>query len=231
MSYPHSTMVNVEHIVMAVPSQRSFLILHGIENHRPPEHWQYWLAERLRAGGHHVRYPGLPDPDNPPLVDWTSALCENLAQWGVGERVVICHSLACLLWFHASVFVAPAERPHRLLLVSPPAAERVPEAGAEFRLGALDAASVRESVIDEIRIVASDNDPYNPSGAAALYAAPLGVEIDIVAGAGHITPADGYGPWHELEAWCHDPRQRLAIARAAASRSGALISGCGTAAG
>ena len=217
MNYPHSTWVIPQHSVMAVSSPRSFLILHGIENHRPPEHWQYWLAERLRAGGHHVSYPGLPDPDNPPLVDWTSALCENLARWGSGERVVICHSLACLLWFHASVFVTPAERPHRLLLVSPPAGEHVPEAGAEFRLGALDVTSVRDSVIDEIRVVASDNDPYNPYGAAALYATPLGVDLDIVAGAGHITPDDGYGPWPELEAWCHDPHQRLSSDRRSAA--------------
>ena len=209
MSYPHSTCVTRKHIVMTVSSPRSFLILHGIEHHRPPEHWQHWLAERLRADGHHVRYPGLPDPDNPSLVEWTSALCENLARWGGGERVVICHSLACLLWFHASVFVSPEERPHRLLLVSPPAPERVPDAGAEFRLGALDVTSVRDSVIDDIRIVASGNDPYNPSGAAALYATPLGVGLDVVEGAGHITPDDGYGPWPELAAWCHDPRQRL----------------------
>jgi hypothetical protein len=28
---------------------KSFLILHGHENHRPPGHWQFWLAAaRLR---------------------------------------------------------------------------------------------------------------------------------------------------------------------------------------
>ena len=26
----------------------SFLILHGIENHRPPEHWQFLLARAAR---------------------------------------------------------------------------------------------------------------------------------------------------------------------------------------
>ena len=30
---------------------RRFLVLHGWENHRPTDHWQYWLTERLRQRG------------------------------------------------------------------------------------------------------------------------------------------------------------------------------------
>jgi hypothetical protein len=28
---------------------RSFLILHGVENWRPGEHWNWWLAHEVRA--------------------------------------------------------------------------------------------------------------------------------------------------------------------------------------
>jgi uncharacterized protein len=188
-----------------MPLARSFLILHGIANHRPPEHWQHWLAQRLNADGHHVIYPALPDTDSPSLSAWIEALRGHLAATERTERVVVCHSLACLLWFHAAPLLTPAERANRLALVSPPASKRVPEAGASFRLDTFDTASVRRSVTDKIRVVASDNDPYNPDGAHALYARPLRADIDILPGAGHITPADGYGPWPQFKKWCHDP--------------------------
>ena len=113
--------------------------------------------------------------------------------------MVVCHSLACLLWFRTAGSLA---RIDRLPLVAPPASNRVPEAGASFRLGAFDAAAVRSSVRGEIRIACSDADPYNPEGAQAAYGTALGVTADVIAGAGHVTPESGYGPWPYAEAWC-----------------------------
>jgi serine hydrolase len=169
----------------------AFLILHGIENHRPPAHWQFWLAARLAEHGHDVLYPSLPRPDAPSYEDWLATLPRD-------PHTVICHSLACLLWLKS----APALTAERLLLVSPPASDRVPEAGASFRLQRFDPQAVRDSVRGEIRIVCSDADPYNPAGAQSMYATPLGLEADVIPGAGHITPADGYGPWPYAEEWC-----------------------------
>jgi len=180
----------------------TFLVLHGIANHRPPEHWQHWLADRLRADGYQVIYPELPDPDAPQLGRWLEALAGHLGDMeSGGERIVICHSLACLLWFHAasSLTSDPVER---LLLVSPPASACVPEAGASFRLDALDVQAVRASVSAGIQIVCSDADPYNPAGAQRLYGDPLGIRADVLTGAGHITPESGYGPWPAMEQWC-----------------------------
>src|ERR671936_218582 len=74
----------------------SFLILHGWQG-SGPEHWQTWLAGRLLSRGERVSYPELPDP---------------------GELVVLCHSMACILWLHhARRAEAPVER---VLLVAPP---------------------------------------------------------------------------------------------------------------
>ena len=78
-----------------------FLILHGVENHRPPEHWQFLLAAQLVEHGLEVRYPALPEPDAPELERWLATLEQELAALGGEQRVVVCHSLACLLWFHA----------------------------------------------------------------------------------------------------------------------------------
>src|SRR4051812_21023199 len=115
-----------------VVGRMGFLILHGIENHRPPEHWQFLLAADLVQAGYDVSYPSLPDPDAPDLGRWLDATARDLAQLRGTDRTVICHSLACLLWFHAAErnLWEPVDR---LLLVSPPASECVPNAGRSFR--------------------------------------------------------------------------------------------------
>jgi predicted alpha/beta hydrolase family esterase len=183
----------------------SFLILHGIENHRPPEHWQFLLAAQLVERGNEVRYPALPEPDAPQLEQWLSTLQLELAALRGKQRVVVCHSLACLLWFHAAQrgIGNPIDR---LLLVSPPASEHVPDGGASFRLDSFDADAVRASVNGDIAITCSDADPYNPTGAQSLYGDPLDVSATIVEGAGHITPETGFGPWPFATKWCLDGR-------------------------
>ncbi len=180
-------------------TEDAYLVLHGIENHRPPEHWQYWISDRLRAHGAQVSYPALPDPDSPRFEIWRSALRDHLGELDGRRRTVICHSLACLLWLGAAPDLEAAV--DRLLLVSPPAPELVPPAGASFRVS-IDAEAVRASVRGVLRIVSSDADPYNPVGADRLYGTALRCALDVIPGAGHITPEDGYGPWPALEAWC-----------------------------
>jgi uncharacterized protein len=97
---------------------RSFPILHGVENRRPAEHWQYDLAQRLRERREQVFYPQLADPDRPALAAWIEAIEAELGMMR-GERVVVCHSLACAAWFHLAA--AHEEPPaDRVLLVSPP---------------------------------------------------------------------------------------------------------------
>jgi predicted alpha/beta hydrolase family esterase len=184
----------------------SFLILHGIENHRPPEHWQFLLAAQLVERGYEVRYPALPEADEPELERWLSTLRAELAALRGQQRVVVCHSLACLLWFHAAErgIGSPVDR---LLLVSPPASAQVPDGGASFRLDSLDTDAVRSSVTGEIAIACSDADPYNPAGAQSLYGDPLAVTATIVEGAGHITPDSGFGPWPFAVEWCLDGGQ------------------------
>ena len=184
----------------------SFLILHGIEHHRPPEHWQFLLAAQLVERGHEVRYPALPEPDAPKLDQWLSVLEGELAALAGQQRVAVCHSLACLLWFHFARR-APRHTVDRLLLVSPRAPECVPDSGASFRLEWLDANMVRSSVDGEIAIACSDADPYNPAGAQSMYGDPLGVVATVIQGAGHITPDNGFGPWPFAVTWSLDSRQ------------------------
>jgi predicted alpha/beta hydrolase family esterase len=190
---------------------RSFLLLHGLFNHRPPEHWQHWLAGELRATGEQVVYPQLPDPDAPSFDAWRGALHDALAALDGGEQIVACHSLSCLLWLRTA-----AERPSdapplvdRLLLVAPPSAAQVPPEGADFLLSPRDGDAVRRSVAGTIRVVHSDDDPYDPDGAGAAIAAAAGAQADLLLRAGHVNPDSGYGPWPSVLAWCRDPATRL----------------------
>ncbi len=188
----------------------TILLLHGIANTRPPEHWQFWLAGQLVDRGQHVAYPQLPNPDDPRLEQWRAVLLEHVAATG-GQCVVICHSLSCLLWLHAADAVAELGGVERLLFVAPPASEAVPPAGAEFRIAAVDGDAVRSSVRGGIHIACSDNDPYDPSGAAATLARALGATRHLMPGAAHINPDAGYGRWPAVLAWCTDAGAPLTV--------------------
>jgi predicted alpha/beta hydrolase family esterase len=177
-----------------------FLILHGYEG-SGPGHWQHWLATRLGAAGEEVSFPELPDPDAPDLPAWRDALDAELAALPV-PPVVVCHSLACLLWLHHAD--AGGRAVERVLLAAPPSEAGAPEVLAAFfpawaERDALDAAAPAGT-----RLVCADDDPFCPEGAAALYGRPLGLPTDLIAGGGHLNPDAGLGPWPAIEAWCRE---------------------------
>jgi predicted alpha/beta hydrolase family esterase len=170
------------------------LILHGWQGNTG-DHWQTWLAERLRAD-YDVRYPELPDADDPSPRAWDAALRDELAAAG-NDPVLVCHSLACALWLRA---VAGGAHAGRVLLVAPPAPDSVhPEVARFFPTGA-DAAAVAAAA-GETRLVCADDDPYCPGGAARIYGEPLALDADVIRGSGHLNTDAGYGPWPDVEAW------------------------------
>ena len=174
-------------------SARTFLILHGLGG-SGLGHWQTWLAARLRANTERVAYPDLPDADLPSLHAWRAALQGELEAVPEGELIVLCHSLACLLWLH-HVGDGGAQA-DRVLLVAPPSESAgVPQIAGFFPVP-LPALS------DGARLVCADDDPYCPEGADTLYGAPLGIPLDVIPGGGHLNPEAGYGPWPAVEAWC-----------------------------
>ncbi len=190
-------------------SGRRFLVLHGWQNRRPQEHWQWQLVEALRCAGEQVLYPQLPGPDRPSLTDWTDLLRAELAQLGTAERVVVAHSLAVALWLHAASELSPPERVDRVLLVSPPSPlvlGRHPDVAA-FAQPRPDAAAVAAAA-GSTRLVCSDDDPYCPETAPVAYA-DLAVDTDIIPGGQHLDPEAGYGVWPSAIAWCLDPTVRL----------------------
>ena len=174
----------------------SFLILHGLEG-SGPDHWQSWLASRLRDRGERVSYPHLPDPLDPHPADWVRALDAELAT--LDTPVVLCHSLACLLWLR---FVARpnAERlASRVLLVAPPWRDDLEPVARFLDHGARSRDLTRAA--GETLIVCSDDDPYCPPGAVETYAEPLGIPAHVMPGAGHVNTDAGFGEWPAVETW------------------------------
>jgi predicted alpha/beta hydrolase family esterase len=183
---------------------RRFLVLHGWPNRRPRQHWQWQLTEALRREREQVLYPQLPDPDAPSRSLWTEVLRAELAQLGAGERVVVAHSLSALLWLHATALLGPDERVDRVLLVAPPAPSVVAGFADVREFADLEPDGVAvTSAAGSTRIVAGDDDPYCPAGAADEFA-HLGVQVDLLHGQGHLDPDAGYGAWPGVLRWCLD---------------------------
>jgi predicted alpha/beta hydrolase family esterase len=179
---------------------RRFLVLHGWENRRPTDHWQFWLTQRLRRRGEQVLYPQLPTPDDPRLDEWLEVLDGELRMLGDGERIVIAHSLGCLLWLrHAARFAH--EPVDRLLLVCPASASALPAVLGPFFPVPGDAAALAASVNQRPELVCTDADTWCPEGAATVFGERLGMDVHVIPGGGHLAADDGYGAWPAVERW------------------------------
>ncbi len=184
------------------------LILHGFQNHRPVGHWHRLLTEQLRAAGTQVVYPQLPVPDDPVLADWLEVLGTELALLGDParvERVVVAHSLGCILWLHACARGLVGAPVDRVLLVAPPGPDETAEKIPAFAPVASPTTEQLAAAAGTTRLVCSDADPWCAVGAVAAYATPLGIDVDVLPGAGHLTIDDGYGPWPAVRRWIDDP--------------------------
>lgn len=183
---------------------RTFLILHGWLNHRPPGHWQYELARELEALGEDVRYPQLPNADAPAKDEWLAKLAEVRGTIPTqNEKIVIAHSLGAILWLHGVAELGL--HADRVLLVAPP--------GPSF----LKNDSPLRSFLplpDGIdgsswRLVCSDADPHCIEEPAEYFGTKYDCDVDLIPGAGHLALSDGYGKWPSVLAWALDPKVRL----------------------
>jgi len=144
-----------------------------------------------------VSYPELPDAYDPQPDRWLAALQRELAALE-GERIVLCHSLACLLWLLNARAGATAVA-DRVLLVAPPCTDEV-DAVVRFRADGVTAEHVRVAA-RSTRMLCSDADPYCPAGAPAIFGEPLELDYSVIRGGGHLNTDAGYGPWPDVEAW------------------------------
>ena len=194
---------------MTASPTRRFLVLHGWTNRRERGHWHRELVDELRASGEQVLYPQLPGTDAPTLASWTDVLRAELDMLGGGERVVVAHSLATMLWLHATALLTGAERVDRVLLVAPPSPRQLAlhDETAEFSRVKLDPVPLARAA-RSTRMVYGVGDEWAPEGADVAFA-QLGLDCDRIPGGAHLNPDSGYGRWPSMAAWCRDPATRL----------------------
>ena len=120
---------------------------------------------------------------------------------GDGERVVLCHSLGCLLWLRYAATARESDLIDRLLLVCPPGPSALPGPLGTFFPAAGDRDALARSVRRRPELVCTDADPWCAQGAAQTYGAALDVDVHVVPGGGHLAVDDGFGPWPAVERW------------------------------
>lgn len=159
------------------------LILHGLGGSDYP-HWQAHLAADLIKQDTPVSFPHLPNRDNPTLEEWKGFLKQEIEHFK--PTIVVCHSLANLLWFH--VCEELNIQLDKLMLVAPVRNEMLEDAKTFFPYPI-----VKDLKANEIIMAASTNDPYMNVEEAIRLQSKLRVGMKLLDEAGHINAASGYG--------------------------------------
>jgi len=161
------------------------LILHGWGGSDFP-HWQSHLAMQLIQNNYTVSFPALPNKDNPKLDDWLEYLKVEMEHFK--PNIVVCHSLANILWFHYlnRFDIKPIEK---LMLVSPVSPNcKIEELKTFFPY------QVPESLkAKKIIMASSDNDPYMNIDEVYLLKDILGISLKVIENGGHINTQSGFG--------------------------------------
>jgi predicted alpha/beta hydrolase family esterase len=179
------------------------VIVHGYDG-SGPGHWQRWLESELSRRGAPVLFPDLPDPSAPEKDVWVAALAAIVAAPGHAPVTFVCHSLGCWAVDHLL-----AERGgtgvHAALLVAPPSPFLVFEPADSF-LPPPRRPQAWAPLAARTLVVGSDNDDYTTAEEVEDIARSLGVAHHIIADAGHVNVAAGYGPWPFALEWLRTVR-------------------------
>ncbi len=159
------------------------LILHGLGGSDFP-HWQAHLAADLIKQNSAVSFPHLPNRDNPDLNEWKKVLKQEIEHFK--PTIIVCHSLANLLWFHTCEELDIEL--DKLMLVAP-VRDRQLEAASSF----FPYPIAKDLKAKEVIMAASTNDPYMNVEEAIRLQSRLKVGMKILDDAGHVNADSGYG--------------------------------------
>ena len=133
----------------------TILILHGWKGSEAG-HWQSWLASELSLAGANVYFPELPSKEIPCLKDWVAVVYRYFLTRRID--VVVCHSLANLLWLHL-IDRHPDVTCKKLLMVAPCSMRRpLPHAKSFFPPPRVHLAGHSAHIL----LVLSNDDPFCP---------------------------------------------------------------------
>lgn len=160
------------------------LILHGLNGSDFP-HWQAQLASDLIKENYIVSFPAFPTRDNPKLDEWKSFLKQELNHFK--PDIVVCHSLANILWFHTCGELEI--KLDKLMLVAPVSSTNTMLEDKSF----FPYPTPKDLKAREIIMAASTNDPYMSIEEAIRLQSKLNIGMKIMENAGHINTASGFG--------------------------------------
>jgi uncharacterized protein len=166
---------------------KKVLLLHGWGGSNNP-HWQSWLAGEIAKEYGCVSFLKFSDFDFPLLEVWRKELLEHLEDFK--PDIVICHSLANILWFHLCNDEKLKEV-ETLFLVAPPSLDcKIEELQSFFPLQTPQNLYAKNTLL-----VTSTNDPYLSVDEAKKLQKSLNIEMKVVENGGHINADSGYGQW------------------------------------
>jgi predicted alpha/beta hydrolase family esterase len=167
-------------------NQTKILILHGWQG-SPKSHWQSILYQDLKKDSFEVLFPTLPDKDNPTLDIWIQSL-DNIMQTFKPD-IIVCHSLANILWFHYLNMGKMKYTLKKLMLVSP-----VSPRCAIKEISTFFPYTVPLDLKASNKIMASsDNDPYITIDELYELSNKLEIGLKILENGKHINEKSGYG--------------------------------------
>jgi hypothetical protein len=167
--------------------KKRVLILHGWGGSSYP-HWQAHLEkDLLENGSYEVHFPILPNKDNPTLQEWLLTLDFEINTFK--PEIIVCHSLANILWFHYINNNKMRYNLEKLMLVSPVSKScKIPELSSFFPY------ELPKDLKSNLSIMASsDNDPYITIDELYSMSNELSIGLKVLENAGHINEASGYG--------------------------------------
>lgn len=162
---------------------RRVLILHGLSGSSYP-HWQAHLAMDLIKEDFVVSFPELPNKNCPDLKMWKEFVKKEIEYFK--PNIVVCHSLANILWFHLCEELDISL--DKLMLVAPVRNEELKEARSFFPYPIPTDLKSREIIM-----AASTNDPYMTIEEAISLQTKLNIGMKIMENAGHINASAGFG--------------------------------------
>jgi hypothetical protein len=158
-------------------------------------HWQSWLAGELAKNYGKVSFLRFSNFELPDKGTWRDELIQEIDDFK--PDIVICHSIANILWFHIcnelstsynSIDVEPIEK---LYLVVPPSLScDIPELSSFYPCQIPTNLYAKESIL-----ITSSNDPYMTQDEANQLQKNLNIPMKILQNAGHINADSGFGEW------------------------------------
>ena len=151
-------------------------------------HWQSWLAGEIAKEYGKVSFLRFSNFEFPNKDSWKNELIKEVDSFK--PDIIICHSLANILWFHICNDIELTEVEKLYIVVPPSLTCDIPELSSFYPCEVPENLYAKETLL-----ITSTDDPYMTQDEAMALQKALHVPMKILDGAGHINADSGFGEW------------------------------------